>query len=80
MRTILALTVVGAVSAFSWVGAMAEQTPKQNPNQTPATPPANQIDSVRTPTDNKGLAEYWTPQRLREAQPMPLPVVDPNKK
>jgi hypothetical protein len=80
MRTILALTVVGAVSASSLVGAMAQQTPKETPKQTPATPPANQIDSVRTPTDNKGLTEYWTPERLREAQPMPMPVVDPNKK
>ena len=80
MRAILALTVVGAVSAFSPVGAMAQQTPKETPKQTPATPPANQIDSARTPTDNKGLTEYWTPERLRQAQPMPMPVVDPNKK
>jgi len=48
--------------------------------QPPATPPANQIDSARTPTDNKGLTEYWTPERLRNAQPMPMPVVDPEKK
>jgi hypothetical protein len=80
MRAILALTVVGAFSAFSLVGAMAQQTPKETPKETPATPPANQIDSVRTPTDNKGLTEYWTPERLRQAQPMPMPVVDPNKK
>jgi hypothetical protein len=80
MRAILALTVVGAVSVLSLVVAMAQQTPKETPKQTPASPPANQIDSVRTPTDSKGVAEYWTPERLRNAQPMPMPVVDPNKK
>ena len=84
MRAILALTVVGVISVFPSVGTMAQQTPKQTPKettkQTPATPPANQIDSARTPTDNKGLTEYWTPERLRNAQPMPMPVVDPEKK
>ena len=88
MRAILTLTVVGTLSAFPLVGAMAQQTPKETPKQTPATPPgkqapasppANQIDSARTPTD-KSLTEYWTPERLRDAQPMPMPVVDPDKK
>ena len=77
MRAILALTLVGAVTASTPVAAMA-QTPKQTPSQAPAskTPP-DKIDSVRTPND-RSLAEYWTPERLREAQPMPMPRVDPN--
>jgi len=85
MRAILALTVVGAVSALTSVAAMAsQQTPKQSQtqgqgqtqNQTqPARP--DQIDSVRTPTDERSLVEFWTPERLRDAQPMPMPRVDP---
>ena len=77
MRAILALSVAGAVSVFTSVGAMAQQTP-ETPKQTPAAPPANKIDSVRTPTDNKSLTEFWTPERLRNAKPMPMPIVDPN--
>jgi hypothetical protein len=80
MRAILALALVGAVSAFSSTVAMAQQTPKQTPEtpkQTPATPP-NQMDSVRTP-EEKSLMEFWTAERLRNAQPMPLPRVDPNE-
>ena len=81
MRAILALAVAGAVAAVSSVTAMAQQTPKQTPEtpkQTPAAPPANQIDSARTP-DDKGVVEYWTPERLRNATPMPVPRADPNE-
>jgi len=77
MRAILALTVAGvvvtAVSTLTWTGAMAQQTPKQT--QTNTRP--NQIDSIKTPED-KGLTEFWTAERLRNAQPMPLPRVDPS--
>jgi len=77
MRAILALTVagvvVGAASIFSWTGAMAQQTPKQTQTNTPP----NQIDSIKTPED-KGLTEFWTAERLRSAQPMPMPRVDPS--
>jgi hypothetical protein len=75
MRAILALTLVGAVTALTSVAAMA-QTPKQTPSQAPATPP-DKIDSVRTPNEHS-LTEFWTPERLRNAQPMPMPRVDPN--
>jgi hypothetical protein len=81
MRAILALTIVGAVAASSSVAAMAQQTPKQTPStpqQTPSAPPANQIDSART-ADEKSLVEFWTPERLRNARPMPTPRVDPNE-
>ena len=37
---------------------------------------ANQIDSVRTPDDGSEL-EYWTPERLREVQPMKIPQLRP---
>jgi cytoskeletal protein RodZ len=93
MRKILALAVVGAVSLSSMVTAMAQQTP-QPPNQAPSSeppssqapsnqapssqPPANQIDSTRTQSNERSLTEFWTPDRLREARPMPTPRVDPD--
>jgi cytoskeletal protein RodZ len=95
MRKILALTVVGAVSLSSMVTAMAEQTPENNPSRAPSsqsTPsqapspqapssqaPANQIDSARTQSNERSLTEFWTPERLREARPMPTPRVDPDE-
>jgi hypothetical protein len=77
MRAILALTLVGAVTALTSVAAMA-QTPKQTPSQAPAATPPDTIDSVRTPNNERSLTEFWTPERLRNAQPMPMPRVDPN--
>jgi len=95
MRKILALTVVGAVSLSSMVTAMAEQTPQNNPNQAPSSQspssqapstqapsshaPANQIDSARTQSNEQSLTQFWTPERLREARPMPTPRVDPDE-
>ncbi len=80
MRATLAPTIVGAVSILSSVTAMAEQTPKQTPKQSPASPPhASQIDSQRTQPDEKSLTEFWTPERLRAARPMPTPRVDPDE-
>jgi cytoskeletal protein RodZ len=94
MRKILALTVVGAVSLSSMVTAMAEQTPQpptqEPPSQSPSSPPsssqapssqapANQIDSARTQSNERSLTEFWTPDRLREARPMPTPRVDPEE-
>jgi cytoskeletal protein RodZ len=92
---ILALTVVGAVSLSSMVTAMAEQTPQNNPNQAPSSQspssqapstqspsshaPANQIDSARTQSNEQSLTQFWTPERLREARPMPTPRVDPDE-
>jgi hypothetical protein len=87
---ILALTVVGAVSLSSMVTAMAEQTPQNNPNRAPSSQspssqapspqaPANQIDSARTQSNERSLTEFWTPERLREARPMPTPRVDPDE-
>src|SRR5262245_8953987 len=94
MRKILALTVVGAVTLSSMVTAMAQQT-SQSPNQAPSSEPpssqapssqaptgqapANQIDSARTQSNERSLTEFWTPERLREARPMPTPQVDPNE-
>ena len=92
---ILALTVVGAVSLSSMVTAMAEQTPQNNPNRAPSSQapssqapstqapstqaPANEIDSARTQSNERSLTEFWTPERLREARPMPTPRVDPDE-
>ena len=86
MRKILALTVVGAVSLSSMVTAMAQQTPQpstqapstQSPSSQPSSKeaPANQIDSARTQSNERSLTEFWTPERLREARPMPTPRVD----
>jgi cytoskeletal protein RodZ len=91
MRKILALTLVGAVSLFSTVTAMAQQTsepPTQAPssqnsssqnssNEPPSSQaPANQIDSVQTQSNERSLTEFWTPERLNEARPMPTPRVD----
>jgi hypothetical protein len=92
MRKILAL--VGAVSLSSMVTAMAQQTPqnptRENPTQAPSSQspssqpsskeaPANQIDSARTQSNERSLTEFWTPERLREARPMPTPRVDPDE-
>jgi len=41
--------------------------------------PANQIDSARTQSNERSLTEFWTPDRLREARPMPTPQIDPNE-
>ena len=41
--------------------------------------PADQIDSTRTPSNERSLSEFWTPERLREARPMPTPRVDPDE-
>jgi cytoskeletal protein RodZ len=95
MRKILALTVVGVVSLSSMVAAMAEQTPQNNPNRAPSSEspssqtsapqapsgqaPAHQIDSARTQSNERSLTEFWTPERLREARPMPTPRVDPDE-
>lgn len=76
MRAILALTLALTSAAFSLVRTMAQETPKQTPA---SPPPASQIDSARTPSDDKGLTEFWTPERLRNARPMPTPRVDPNE-
>jgi len=84
MRTTSALTLALAVmsAAISPVAAMAQQTPtpKQPPASSPqqqpsSPPPANQIDSTRPQQNEKGLTEFWTPERLREARPMPTPSV-----
>jgi hypothetical protein len=77
------------------VTAMAEQTPQNNPNQAPSSQspssqapstqapsshaPANQIDSARTQSNEQSLTQFWTPERLREARPMPTPRVDPDE-
>ena len=37
----------------------------------------DRIDTIRTPPSS-ALTEFWTPQQLQDAQPMPLPVVDPS--
>jgi cytoskeletal protein RodZ len=94
MQKILALTVVGAVSLSSMVTAVAQQTPqnptRENPAQAPSSQspssqpsskeaPANQIDSARTQSNERSLTEFWTPERLREARPMPTPRVDPDE-
>jgi cytoskeletal protein RodZ len=94
MQKILALTVVGAVSLSSMVTAVAQQTPQNPPRENPAQAPssqspssqpsskeapANQIDSARTQSNERSLTEFWTPDRLREARPMPTPRVDPDE-
>ena len=94
MQKILALTVVGAVSLSSMVTAVAQQTPQNPPRENPAQAPssqspssqpsskeapANQIDSARTQSNERSLTEFWTPERLREARPMPTPRVDPDE-
>jgi cytoskeletal protein RodZ len=94
MQKVLALAVVGAVSLSSMVTAVAQQTPqnptRENPAQAPSSQspssqpsskeaPANQIDSARTQSNERSLTEFWTPDRLREARPMPTPRVDPDE-
>lgn len=70
----LALTA-SAFALLLPVTAMAQQTTPSAP-PSPAQPP-NTINSVRTPTDQRGLFEFWTPERMRAAQPTPVPRVEP---
>jgi len=87
MRTTSALTLALAVmgAALSPVAAMAQQAPTPNqppsrsPQQSSSPPPANQIDSTRPQQSEKSLTEFWTPERLREARPMPTPSVEPEE-
>ena len=88
MRTISALTLALAVvgAALSSVTAMAQQTPtpkqapsSSQPQQPSSQPPANQLDSTRTQQSEKSLTEFWTPERLREARPMPTPSIEPDE-
>jgi hypothetical protein len=94
MRKILALTAVGAISLSSTVTAMAQQTSEpptqapssqnsssQNPSNEPPSSqaPANQIDSAQTQSNERSLTEFWTPERLRDARPMPTPSVEPDE-
>jgi hypothetical protein len=89
MWKILTLTVLGAVSLSSMVTAMAQETPQpptqvpaiQSPSSQPSSKeaPATQIDSARTQSNERSLTEFWTPERLREARPMPTPRVDPDE-
>jgi len=59
----------------------SSQTPSSQvpSSQAPSSQaPANQIDSARTQSNERSLTEFWTPERLREARPMPTPRVDPD--
>jgi cytoskeletal protein RodZ len=55
----------------------SNQAPSSQPSSKEA--PANQIDSARTQSNERSLTEFWTPERLREARPMPTPRVDPDE-
>ena len=60
----------------------SSQTPSSQvpSSQAPSSQaPANQIDSARTQSNERSLTEFWTPERLREARPMPTPRVDPDE-
>ena len=70
----LALTAL-AFAVLLPVTAMAQQT---SPPAPPSPQPPNPINSVRTPTDQRSLFEFWTPERMRAAQPTPLPRVEPS--
>jgi cytoskeletal protein RodZ len=67
--------------------ALSSQSPSSQAPSTQAPPPqahssqapANQIDSARTQSNERSLTEFWTPERLREARPMPAPRVDPDE-
>jgi cytoskeletal protein RodZ len=57
--------------------APASQAPSSQAPSSQA--PANQIDSARTQSNERSLTEFWTPERLRDARPMPTPQVDPSE-
>ena|SRR5215475_3636057 len=70
--------------------APSRQSPQSTPSQAPSSEapssqapsnraPADQIDSTRTPSNERSLSEFWTPDRLRGARPMPTPRVDPDE-
>jgi cytoskeletal protein RodZ len=60
--------------------APSSQSPSSPSTQAPSShAPANQIDSARTQSNEQSLTQFWTPERLREARPMPTPRVDPDE-
>jgi cytoskeletal protein RodZ len=91
--TVVGAVSLSSMVTATMVTAMAQQTPQppvqgpsseppssQTPSsQAPSQAPANQIDSARTQSNEQSLTEFWTPERLREARPMPTPQVDPDE-
>ena len=66
--------LLAASLSFACFGASADSpTPEDGKNQ------ATEVDCVVTPDepecDDDG--EYWTPERMRKAKPLPTPVLDP---
>jgi hypothetical protein len=75
------LTWATAALLSSAGAAMAQNTPSApNAPGAPKAPSVEQgggVNAFAIQQDRNGAMNYWTPERLREAKPMPLPMIDP---
>ncbi len=63
---------LAACASFACIGAAAD-TPADEGGDKPAT----EIDSIAgTPESGERSRDYWTAERMRNAKPMPKPVLD----
>lgn len=53
--------------------AVVEQQPAAEPSPTPTTP--DFVVSHEVNSDPQKVAEYWTDDRMEQAEPMPMPEV-----
>lgn len=69
------IPLLAACLSFACIGASAD-TPAAEDDKNRAT----EVDCVVTPDEpdcDDGDDEYWTPERMRNAKPLPTPVLDP---
>ncbi|MFI9200281.1 hypothetical protein [Streptomyces sp. NPDC053048] len=67
LRKLLAVTVTVAA-----VGAAVAL--RSGPSERPAAPPDASTSGHHTGQDPASAEAYWTPERLREARPAPMPM------
>jgi hypothetical protein len=73
----LRIPLLAACASFACIGASAETTGETMPS-TEQGKQATQSDCVKQAPDEQCDAEaYWTPERMRNAKPLPTPVLDP---
>ena len=69
----LRFPLLAACASFACIGASGGSASDDGDKKPPA-----EIDSVvSTPETGERAKDYWTPERMRTAKPMPGPVLDP---
>ncbi|MGW0824702.1 hypothetical protein [Streptomyces sp. NPDC002845] len=67
----LATGAVALITAgFAWQAAASD-----TPSESPASPDSG-TTSVKTGQDPSAVEEYWTPERMENAEPAPMPEDD----